>query len=866
MKQDERLAASQQMKESCVASFIQDVSIRIGESSQAQVAKPIIVEGGRASGTTEATQSIQANGPIARAKGLLSLFHSIPNGLNFEHTKALALECVDEVLERWLPDGTLSGREYKVCNPTREDGSPDSFSINVETGVWGDFATGDVGGDLISLVAYLDGCERQTDAALKILEFIAGLNADDAVSISKQRVGASIKSKVEMVPIMPIPVGAERTHPKFFGMHLGSPTFSWAYKNAEGQPLCYVNRFETDTGKTFLPLTYCKDASGREGWKSKAPSVPRPAYGLDRLAARPTAPVLFVEGEKAADAAHRLLPKFVAVTTMNGAKSPEKTDFTPFAGRKVYIAPDNDAAGIAYKDRVIELVSGVGAQVAGVMRIEKLKRDGQSLAEGYDLADAEAEGWTSEMLAAIEDELWETVQGSQNPLPKATLMASAASQPNPETDLEFAIAFANQSYGGKIASVSGQILAYSEGCWVALDEANDIKRPILRMPGVRGKASRVNAILDALKIEYSNKLGRFERKSPLICLKNGTLNPVTGELLAHAEDHYLSNRLEIAFDQEATCELWLQTLNEIFAPDADKDQKIQLLQEFLGYCLIPDTRQHKFLWMVGAGGNGKSLILAVLNAVIGKANISHAQIERLQDKFVRAELQGMLVNISSEMSAQATISDGYLKQIVAGDIIEAERKYERSFSFKPYARLIGATNVLPRLLDHSDGFFRRAIILRLNRQFTEAEQDKQRESRLMAELPGILNWCIAGLQNLLERSHFIIPTSAQAEVDGYRVNSDPVRQFAEEQLQPCLDKNDWVRSSDLYQAYREWSGANGYMIMAINQFTERLSSIGYRKKRLNDGRYWEAKHLGVSMPCFVPAPSPISPSAGKYKV
>lgn len=163
----------------------QAVSIRIGEVGPAQVvgltkAEPIIVEGGPVSITAEAMKSNQASGSIATAKGLLSLYHSIPNGLNFEHTKALALECIDEVLERWLPDGKLSGREYKACNPTREDGSPDSFSINVETGVWGDFATGDFGGDLISLVAYLEGCERQTDAALKILEFIAGLNADDA--------------------------------------------------------------------------------------------------------------------------------------------------------------------------------------------------------------------------------------------------------------------------------------------------------------------------------------------------------------------------------------------------------------------------------------------------------------------------------------------------------------------------------------------------------------------------------------------------------------------------------------------------------------------------------------------------------------
>ncbi len=142
--------------------------------------------------------------------------------------------------------------------------------------------------------------------------------------------------------------------------------------------------------------------------------------------------------------------------------------------------------------------------------------------------------------------------------------------------------------------------------------------------------------------------------------------------------------------------------------------------------------------MVGAGGNGKSVLLTTLTHLVGRSNVSNAHVERLGDKFVRAELEGKLINISAEMSANATISDGYLKSIVAGDEIEAERKFKPSFSFRPYVRLIGATNHLPRLRDLSEGFFRRAIILGFNRQFSEAEQDHSLEAKLDAELPGIL--------------------------------------------------------------------------------------------------------------------------------
>lgn len=80
------------------------------------------------------------------------------------------------ILKRLLPDGRLRGTEYFSLNPKRHDRSLGSFKINVSTGKWGDFATDDTGGDLISLVAYLKGL-RQSDAA-RLLARMLGSNND----------------------------------------------------------------------------------------------------------------------------------------------------------------------------------------------------------------------------------------------------------------------------------------------------------------------------------------------------------------------------------------------------------------------------------------------------------------------------------------------------------------------------------------------------------------------------------------------------------------------------------------------------------------------------------------------------------------
>lgn len=86
-----------------------------------------------------------------------------------ERLRAVALARLPELLARWLPDGKLEGREWVARNPTRDDRRPGSFKVNIFTGRWADFATGDRGGDAISLAAYLARCSWR-EAAQRLAE------------------------------------------------------------------------------------------------------------------------------------------------------------------------------------------------------------------------------------------------------------------------------------------------------------------------------------------------------------------------------------------------------------------------------------------------------------------------------------------------------------------------------------------------------------------------------------------------------------------------------------------------------------------------------------------------------------------------
>lgn len=193
--------------------------------------------------------------------------------------------------------------------------------------------------------------------------------------------------------LTPIPAAADATrpliHPKW-----GEPTAIYPYRGF------YVYRFDPKgQRKLYNPLTWNPD----RGWEWKAPPEPRPLYHDDRLTARPDAPTLIAEGEKAADAAAALLPDLVATTTMNGAQSPAKSDFSPVAGRHVRIWPDADPPGATYAATVADLCYAAGARTVEILELASVAIDPgtgapRELPRGWDAADAAANGWTPEAL------------------------------------------------------------------------------------------------------------------------------------------------------------------------------------------------------------------------------------------------------------------------------------------------------------------------------------------------------------------------------------------------------------------------------------------------------------------------------------
>jgi hypothetical protein len=91
--------------------------------------------------------------------------------IDFARINAAALAVLPTLLRRWLPDGNRTGNEWIALNPRRADRRPGSFKVNLRSGAWADFATGDKGGDVVSLAAFIAGT-KQTEAARNLADML----------------------------------------------------------------------------------------------------------------------------------------------------------------------------------------------------------------------------------------------------------------------------------------------------------------------------------------------------------------------------------------------------------------------------------------------------------------------------------------------------------------------------------------------------------------------------------------------------------------------------------------------------------------------------------------------------------------------
>jgi putative DNA primase/helicase len=379
----------------------------------------------------------------------------------------------------------------------------------------------------------------------------------------------------------------------------------------------------------------------------------------------------------------------------------------------------------------------------------------------------------------------------------------------------------------------GTFYRYSADSGVWTQEDPEFIKGKLRYAGLEKRHS-VNEVFEAFKHEVRDREHneRFDPgESPdkdHINFENGVLDWRTGDLKGHDPARYDQVQIPHEFDPDADCPQWRDALEDWI----NEEETRQFLQEYVGYCLIPDASRDRYVILTGTGKNGKSTFLEVIQELFGPDNCEGVPFRKLTDKaqFETKHLMGKLVNICAEIDANYIERTGPLKKIAAGEQLRGEHKHGKSFDFTPFCRLFFAANELPKARDKSEAWYRRMEVVPFPNRFDpdDPETDTELSAKLAGsdehpgEIPGIINWAIEGLRRLEERGHFQTSDAMAEQMDKYQRKNDSVLAFVDDRLSITADTDDRVPAKALYRFYEEYCENAGLSPVAKNKMGNRL--------------------------------------------
>lgn len=354
----------------------------------------------------------------------------------------------------------------------------------------------------------------------------------------------------------------------------------------------------------------------------------------------------------------------------------------------------------------------------------------------------------------------------------------------------------------------------------------------------RGLVSNVIGALEgacivADAIEQTTWIGEPRAASShCLSLSNGILDLdalLAGEddpakiLLPHSPAWFSPISLSYSFDPDAECPRW----DAFMARNLEGDnERIDVLQEWAGYLLLPNAEQQKFLFLEGEGSNGKSVYHAAIEAMLGDANVSHVPLESFAERFALYGTIGKLANIAADCGELDKAAEGILKSFTSGDRMTFDRKGLSLVDATPTARLSIAANNRPQFKDRSSGLWRRMIVVPFLVQIEEEEKikgmDKPTWWEWSGELPGILNWAIAGLHRLRLQRRFTESKIGASALEEYRNESNSARAFLKSCCRECEAQ---VDRHELYDAYKKWCKENGYHPVHETNFGKEVKRV-----------------------------------------
>lgn len=393
---------------------------------------------------------------------------------------------------------------------------------------------------------------------------------------------------------------------------------------------------------------------------------------------------------------------------------------------------------------------------------------------------------------------------------------------------------------GKIECYDGQFVIYMEEDhrWAVVADAyveSLIYRDIERVEGdgelLRTmKANHPSDIRKAVKLEL-NKAGvipdvhwRGRSGKDYISLSNGVLDVPTGDLLPHSQDWFCFQSVDVQYDDNARCESFLKFLEDVWDGDVELIESLRL---WMGYCLLSQANLQKFAVFKGASRAGKSTLVGVIEAMLGRANTASTSLSLIGSDFGLESLMGKKLCVFQDADRASMdrmgVATERIKSLASNDPVGINRKGQTVVHQRLGAKVAFVCNRMPPFLNDENALTNRMIVFPFWKSF-QGKEDFGLLERLEGEVQGVLNWALVGARRLLRGERLVMSSKGQEALREINEQLDSVQGWVAECVSHTGQEHNKVSGKTMWDSYKEWCKDCGRMAKNKQKFFMELSS------------------------------------------
>ena len=325
-----------------------------------------------------------------------------------------------------------------------------------------------------------------------------------------------------------------------------------------------------------------------------------------------------------------------------------------------------------------------------------------------------------------------------------------------------------------------------------------------------------------------------------INFKNGYFDVKEWKMISHDTKYLMINQIPFFFYPEQADAVLAQctTIRRYLDLSMPNESDQQTFWQYLGYCMTTDTHFQKFLMIKGKGGTGKSVAISLIQHIIGIENCSSIPLQDLNKRFYATGLFGKQLNACADIPCTAMQSVDIIKKAVGEDTLLYEKKGQDPTQFHSYAKLLFSANEMPlNLDDKTNAYYRRLLVLDMNRTIPESEKDIMLKDKIYKETDYSIHMGVAALKQLYADNHFCESCHSRECIEELYRSADSVKAFLDEKV--CRQNGKRLKRSDMYKFYTDFCEENDRQAHGKSIFFRMMTDKGYAIKRNSDGFYYD---------------------------